>query len=61
MKNQPSDILVPYQLTTEHAVEAYIERLCILSDGGPIDDLMEGIALKQALEVERQMTGNLFV
>ena len=61
MKNQPSDILVPYQLTSEHAIDCYCERLSILSDGGPIDDLMKEIALKQALEVERQMTGVLWI
>lgn len=30
MKNQPSDILVPYQLTCQEAIDAYCERLTIL-------------------------------
>ncbi len=61
LKNQPSDIVVPRELETEEAVDQFYERLCILSEGSPIDDNMRQIALKEALEVERQVSGVLFL
>ncbi len=60
---KPSDIKIPREVAAlcPVAQESYFMRLCILSEGLPIDDSMRQIALKEALEVERQESGMLFV
>lgn len=60
---KPSDIKIPREVAAlcPVAQEAWWMRLCILSEGSPIDDNMGEIALKEALEVERQVSGVLFV
>ncbi len=60
---KPSDIKIPreVQVLSPVAQESWWMRLCILSEGSPIDENMREIALKEALEVERQVSGVLFI
>ncbi len=60
---KPTDIKIPREVQTlsPASQEAWWIRLCILSEGSPIDDNMRQIALKEALEVEIQVKGVLFV
>lgn len=59
----PSDIQIPneVQKLCPAASESYVMRLCLLSEGSPIDENMHQIALKEAFEIELQETGVLFL
>jgi hypothetical protein len=49
--NQPPE----YQLWSPEAQYAFDERIAILSEGGPITEVMITIAVTEALEIESQI------
>ncbi len=58
---KPSDIKIPREVAALCLVsqEAWWMRLCILSEGLPIDDNMKEIAMREALGVAHQESGEL--
>lgn len=56
---KPRDIQLPSIIQSESAKDAYCERICIISEGQPITDLMKTIALTEALEIDRTLSGFL--
>lgn len=57
LTNEKLDYEIPTVIHTVEGIEAYRERISILSDGGEITELAKAIALTEALEADRIMKG----